>query len=220
AECDRLGGLWIDTVWQDTKTDCDLLPTAEQKACLADIENGVLFPERTPDGYHDITGNTLYKRFYDETSANTKWGYCATDDNIVMVAPTSATGSGSTSGGSGNSGGGSSGGGNGPELNCTAGEEVTMTLINTNKADCCPDGAISPETQTVTAICGESPTWPAGVARATCSTNPNCKLGLYSTLSYTETAPAGIFFWPDTSPTLCDGPQTIYSFWYDDTKTE
>ena len=116
--------------------------------------------------------------------------------------------------------GGSSGGGNGPELNCTAGEEVTMTLINTNKADCCPDGAISPETQTITAICGESPTWPAGVARATCSTNPNCKLGLYSTLSYTETDPAGIFFWPDTSPTLCNGPQTIYSFWYDDTKTE
>ena len=230
AECDRLGGLWVDTVWQDTKTDCDMLPTAEQEACLADIENGVLFPEKTPDGYHDITGNTLYKRFYDETSANTKWGYCATDDNIVMVAPTSATGSGSTSGGSGNSGGGSSGGGsssdgssgggNGPELNCTAGEEVTMTLINTNKADCCPDGAISPETQTITAICGESPTWPAGVARATCSTNPNCKLGLYSTLSYTETAPAGIFFWPDTSPTLCDGPQTIYSFWYDDTATE
>lgn len=94
TECDRLGGLWIDTVWQDTKTDCDMLPESEQDACLADIESGILFPDKTPDGYHDTTGHTLYKKFYDETSANTKWGYCATDDNIITttVATTNNTG--------------------------------------------------------------------------------------------------------------------------------
>lgn len=218
TECDRLGGLWVDTVWQDTKTDCDMLPTAEQETCLADIENGVLFPDKTPDGYHDITGHTLYKRFYDETSANTKWGYCATDDTIVVSTSTGTTGTSSGSG-NGNSGGGSSGGGNDPELNCTAGDSVTVTLSNTTGIDCCPDGAVSPETQTITAICGESPTWPSGVARATCSTNANCKLVNYTSVANDPSS--GIYYGASgTSASMCTGPMTIYSIWSDDTATE
>ncbi|MBQ8729015.1 MAG: hypothetical protein IJY77_01845 [Alphaproteobacteria bacterium] len=219
AECDRLGGLWIDTVWQDTKTDCDMLPTAEQEACLADIENGVLFPEKTPDGYHDITGNTLYKRFYDETSANTKWGYCATDDTIVVSTSTGTTGTSSGSGNGSGSGGPNSSGDNTPNLNCTAGDSVTVTLSNTTGVDCCPDGAVSPETQTITAICGEYPTWPSGVARATCSTNENCKLIYYTSVANYPSS--GIYYGASgTSPSMCTGPMTIYSIWSDDTATE
>lgn len=48
-ECERLDGIWVDTVWADTNTD----------------------------NRHDITGDELNKKFYSETSSNTKWGYCA-----------------------------------------------------------------------------------------------------------------------------------------------
>lgn len=48
-ECERLDGIWVDTVWADTNTD----------------------------NLHDITGDELNKKFYSETSSNTKWGYCA-----------------------------------------------------------------------------------------------------------------------------------------------
>ncbi len=54
SECDRLGGLWIDSAWVDAPYD-----------------------ERLKDGTHDITGDTLHKAFYDETGANSQWGYCA-----------------------------------------------------------------------------------------------------------------------------------------------
>ena len=49
AECERLGGTWVDTQWID--------------------EGG--------DNKHDKTGHKLFKYFYDETGANTKWGFCA-----------------------------------------------------------------------------------------------------------------------------------------------
>ena len=52
AECERLGGTWIDTVWIDEA-----------------------------DGYHDITGDALHKRFYNETGANTNWGYCKSNSS-------------------------------------------------------------------------------------------------------------------------------------------
>jgi len=51
AECERLGGTWVDTVWIDEGDGTD--------------------------GCHDTTGDILFKKFYSETSANTKWGYCA-----------------------------------------------------------------------------------------------------------------------------------------------
>ena len=49
-ECDRLGGEWVDTIWVD---------------------------DTPQDDTHDTTGDKLFKKFYSETSANTKWGYCA-----------------------------------------------------------------------------------------------------------------------------------------------
>lgn len=47
-ECERLDGIWVDTVWADINTD----------------------------NRHDITGDELNTKFYSETSSNTKWGYC------------------------------------------------------------------------------------------------------------------------------------------------
>lgn len=49
TECERLGGTWVDTAWVDENTDNN----------------------------HDITGDQVYKKFYDETGANKSWGYCA-----------------------------------------------------------------------------------------------------------------------------------------------
>ena len=49
AECERLGGTWVDTQWID--------------------EDG--------DNKHDKTSHKVFKYFYDETGANTKWGFCA-----------------------------------------------------------------------------------------------------------------------------------------------
>ena len=50
AECDRLGGVWFSTKWESNDDD-----TNQQ-------------------------GHTLYNRFYQETGANTDWGYCAEID--------------------------------------------------------------------------------------------------------------------------------------------
>ena len=55
-ECERLGGLWVSTIWVDI---------------------GPLDSQGQTDGTHDVTGDTLLKIFYDTTSTNTKWGYCA-----------------------------------------------------------------------------------------------------------------------------------------------
>ena len=54
TECQRLGGTWYDTIWQDTNTDAK----------------------------HDTQNHWLHKKFYDDTAANTDWGYCGTDDEI------------------------------------------------------------------------------------------------------------------------------------------
>lgn len=59
-ECERLGGLWVDTQWKDIKNTND----------RGEIKDGA-------DGIHDTTGHQLHKRFYSDTGANTKWGYCA-----------------------------------------------------------------------------------------------------------------------------------------------
>ncbi|MFQ6703137.1 MAG: hypothetical protein ACLRFO_02965 [Alphaproteobacteria bacterium] len=71
AECERLGGIWVDTVWIDTKTDT-----------TTDI---------AADGKHDITGDQLYKKFYTETSANTQWGYCAETTTTTTNTTTNTT---------------------------------------------------------------------------------------------------------------------------------
>ena len=68
TECERLGGTWVDTVWVDE---------IKNKTCC--INNQCLPGDgktKMTDGCHDITGDTLYKKFYDETGASTQWGYC------------------------------------------------------------------------------------------------------------------------------------------------
>ena len=68
-ECERLDGIWVDTVWVDE---------IENTTCCKDntchTGDG---KTKITDGCHDITGDELNKKFYSETSSNTKWGYCA-----------------------------------------------------------------------------------------------------------------------------------------------
>jgi len=47
-ECGKYDGTWVDIPWQDDDYN----------------------------GYHDITGDTLLKEFYDNTGTNKLWGYC------------------------------------------------------------------------------------------------------------------------------------------------
>ena len=66
-ECERLDGIWVDTVWVDE---------IKNTTCCA---NNTCIPgdgSKGTDGCHDITGDALNKKFYSETSSNTKWGYC------------------------------------------------------------------------------------------------------------------------------------------------
>lgn len=58
SECDRLGGIWIDTKWEDTDSS----------------------------GTHDKNDNKLFKAFYDETGANKSWGYCADKESISTLS--------------------------------------------------------------------------------------------------------------------------------------
>lgn len=81
AECERLGGIWVDTVWIDK---------VKNKTCCANgiCSTGDGITEHT-DGCHDTTGDILFKKFYSETSANTKWGYCA--ETTTTTTTTTAT---------------------------------------------------------------------------------------------------------------------------------
>lgn len=47
-ECTDINGIWVDAIWTDEDND----------------------------GYHDITGETLFNDFYINTGANKLWGYC------------------------------------------------------------------------------------------------------------------------------------------------
>lgn len=58
AECERLEGTWVDTQWLDMNYDKK----------------------------HDKTGHIQNKKFYDETGANTKWGYCADSESVTSYA--------------------------------------------------------------------------------------------------------------------------------------
>lgn len=59
AECERIGGTWIDFPW----IDIDPL-----------------------DGAHDVTGYTILKNFYDETGSDKNWGYCANKQSISTLS--------------------------------------------------------------------------------------------------------------------------------------
>lgn len=65
AECERLGGTWVDTQWVDEINN----------------DNG----GTGSDGYHDKTEHNLFKDFYNETGSNTKWGYCADPAGIQRL---------------------------------------------------------------------------------------------------------------------------------------
>ena len=96
TECDRLGGVWVDTPWVDVQRDAD----------------GQL------DGLHDYTGDAQYKLFYTETSANTQWGYCRPPKDTDTVSANNDTGTGGGTGdetgdGTGDSTGDSTGDGTG-----------------------------------------------------------------------------------------------------------
>ena len=50
SECERYGGKWVNMPWEDGNNN---------------------------DGKHDLTGHMQQPAFYQATSANTNWGYCA-----------------------------------------------------------------------------------------------------------------------------------------------
>ena len=111
AECDRLGGYWVDTPWIDVETIKN--KNEENDVETTDDKNE---PIAGADGIHDITRHELFKTFYTETGANRKWGYCADKSTVyknmgVSGSYTSGNGTGDGTGGTsgGNSGGGSSG---------------------------------------------------------------------------------------------------------------
>lgn len=68
-ECERLGGEWVSSPWVDKKQN--------DKCCANNVCHTGDWTEGS-DGCHDTTGQYLFKKFYTETSANTKWGFCAT----------------------------------------------------------------------------------------------------------------------------------------------
>ncbi len=78
-ECERLGGIWIDT----ERDDSDDVTTASQPATPS--RSG----ETGADAIFDKRTHEMHKTFYIETSASTKWGYCAAP---VDTAPDMQTG--------------------------------------------------------------------------------------------------------------------------------
>ena len=82
-ECERLGGRWVDIVWIDKvkNTTC----CANGQCTMGDGTTKIT------DGCHDITGDIMFKTFYSETSANTKWGYCATPKTQTITTTTNSS---------------------------------------------------------------------------------------------------------------------------------
>jgi hypothetical protein len=73
AECERLGGTWISDPWIDTNDDkCH---DVNKNYCGCDSNTRT----NTADCNCPSSCQTAmwYKKFYDGTSANKKWGYCA-----------------------------------------------------------------------------------------------------------------------------------------------
>ena len=78
-ECERLGGTWVPSEWVDKTASCDC-PLLNLTYCPVDKE--------FTDGCHDITGDVLFAKFYDETGANTKWGYCTESTESITTYTT------------------------------------------------------------------------------------------------------------------------------------
>lgn len=67
-ECERLGGIWIDTQHDETSTTNTKDTTGE---------GGTRGDDQSSDDIYDKKTHPKRERFYRETSASTKWGYCA-----------------------------------------------------------------------------------------------------------------------------------------------
>lgn len=91
AECKRLDGLWVDTQWIDQESKPTETTTDQQ--ATNNTKGG--------DGEHDITGHKLHQKFYSETGANTKWGYCRDPDDDASDNKDSSTGGDTSGGGTG-----------------------------------------------------------------------------------------------------------------------
>ncbi|MDE5615589.1 MAG: hypothetical protein K2I81_02020 [Alphaproteobacteria bacterium] len=75
-ECERLGGIWIDTERDDIVsggTSSALKAPSRSSGTGADT----IFDKQT---------HATHKKFYIETSASTKWGYCASPDNGTVAS--------------------------------------------------------------------------------------------------------------------------------------
>lgn len=72
-ECERLGGTWVNTPWINANG-------------TGEVNTNENEDEENTDDIHDKTGHKLYKYFYDETGANTKWGYCADPESVTTAA--------------------------------------------------------------------------------------------------------------------------------------
>ena len=200
AECERLGGIWVNYVWTDNKTDCYALDNenapdkfitscnrpendtaAKITTCIRDKCKEDKTTETTPDGLHDTTGQSQFKKFYNETSANTKWGFCATDTSKPIETTTAKQETNESYENESNESESTQ-----PTLNCTENETYTITISHTlghgtEEGDyCCPNGVtvdgIKTETQQMDIVCGDKPTWPEAISKPVCSTNPECKM--------------------------------------------
>ena len=126
-ECERLGGLWVDTTWVDKK------------------DNKYNSATLVGDGYHDATGQTLYKLFYTETSANTKWGFCAKKQNTDTTTNTDPSNENSEEDTNG-------------IKKCTTGQSVTINYdIEALDKGCCAEYTITNANTTGGGTCGSQP---------------------------------------------------------------
>lgn len=81
-ECERLGGIWIDTEHDDTAAETSsgttTSPTSRGDSDTGTTGADTIFDKRT---------HPTHKRFYLETNASTKWGYCASPYDGTVTSP-------------------------------------------------------------------------------------------------------------------------------------
>lgn len=80
AECERLDGIWVNTVWVNK---------LKELTCF----DGQCFNQIKPTLNTNLSTSieiapTLHTTFYNETSSNTQWGYCATKTTTTDTAST------------------------------------------------------------------------------------------------------------------------------------
>ena len=81
AECERLDGIWVNTVWVNKLKEL----TCFDGQCFTQVTKPTLNTNLIPS--KEIVP-TLHTTFYNETSSNTQWGYCATKTTTTDTAST------------------------------------------------------------------------------------------------------------------------------------